>query len=200
MKRVGVSAEGATELEFIKRVIAPYFYENNRAYITPVDMGGNVSIQRAGDEIKKLLRGFDVVTTLYDFYGFKGKGVRTVEMLEEDLMKAAECTSKGLFIPYIQIYEFEALVISDPESLCNQMGSISKTEENEIQAFIDQKGGAEKVNDSKETTPSNRILKLFPQYEKKLHGPPICQKIGMKVLRERCPRFNQWIEKINRGL
>ena len=115
-------------------------------------------------------------------------------------MKAAECQTKNLFIPYIQVYEFEALVLCDPKALCNQMGSHDETEEKEIDAVIKQKGGAEKVNHSELTKPSNRIKNLFPHYNKKLHGPPICQKIGMRGLRERCPRFNQWIEKINSSL
>lgn len=45
--------------------------------------GGNVRIEPLTKEMVKLRQSFDAVTSLVDFYGFRGKGSRTVEELED---------------------------------------------------------------------------------------------------------------------
>lgn len=61
---------------------------------------------------------FDFVTSLVDFYGFRGKGDRTVEELEKHLTERThmqvdhECDPRRVF-PYVQRHEFEGLLFSD---------------------------------------------------------------------------------------
>ncbi len=47
--------------------------------------GGNVSVDSIAREMARLYWSFDIVTSLVDYYGFRGKGARTVEELEECL-------------------------------------------------------------------------------------------------------------------
>lgn len=49
---------------------------------------------------------------LFDFYGFKKKSPNeTQNSLESRLLDVVEQPSKRKFIPYIQMYEFEALLL-----------------------------------------------------------------------------------------
>ena len=89
---MAISVEGPTEEEFVKSVLAPHLQS---ALVTPTAIligrarsgsgGGGVSIERLASEMAGLYYNFDAVTSLVDFYGFRGKGDRTVEELEEHL-------------------------------------------------------------------------------------------------------------------
>ena len=138
-----------------------------------------------------------MVTSLYDFYGFKGRGSRTVDELEAAI--ASNISQSNRFIPYIQKYEFEALVISGPQELSKEMECVRKEDVRKqaaIQKILDDYKGAENINDGYHTCPSRRIKLLFPAYDKKLHGPIICEKIGIETISQACPRFKNWIKKI----
>ena len=45
MIRIAVSVEGATEREFVTRVLVPHFQPSQK-YLTPIDIRGNVSLDR----------------------------------------------------------------------------------------------------------------------------------------------------------
>lgn len=66
----------------------------------------------------------------------------------------------------------------------------------EMQSMVRLAGGAEQVNDDYKTCPSRRLKSLCSSYNKKLHGPVICQQIGLKTICAQCPRFAQWLGKI----
>jgi hypothetical protein len=52
MVRVGISVEGATEERFIKISLTPHLAKKD-IFVTPVSMGGNVSIDRNGRSITR---------------------------------------------------------------------------------------------------------------------------------------------------
>jgi len=52
------------------------------------------------------------------------------------------------------------------------------------------------INDSPESSPSKRILKLIPDYDKSNIGPLIVEKIGLEKLRSECRHFNRWLTQI----
>ena len=62
-----------------------------------------------------------------------------------------------------------------------------------VTTMIDFYALPEDINDNPETVPSKRIFKLFPEYDKVADGPIIAQRIGMEVLRDECPHFNDWV-------
>ncbi len=71
--------EGKTEVEFVKRVLAPALSHGGVA-ATPVSMDGNVSSRdRMAREVANLFRSFDCVTSFVDFYGFRDKADLSVE-------------------------------------------------------------------------------------------------------------------------
>jgi|GEM_PF-3285103 len=69
MVRLGISVEGTTEERFVKMLLVPYM-RKKEIYVTPISIGGNVSIDRIKHELKKISYSFDYVSTFYDFYGF----------------------------------------------------------------------------------------------------------------------------------
>ena len=83
--RVGISVEGQTEEEFVKRILGEHL-RSHGIEPTPVLLGrarsqhggGRVSLDRLVPEICHLVGFFDFVTSFVDFYGFQRKGDRTV--------------------------------------------------------------------------------------------------------------------------
>ena len=128
MIRLAVSVEGRTEEEFVKTVLAGHLREYG---VEPVPIllgrargvsgGGNVSVERLAPEMRDLYRSFNAVTSLVDFYGFRGREDReTVDALEnrlgEALRRAIREYDSRRVIPYIQQHEFESLLFSDVDS------------------------------------------------------------------------------------
>ena len=97
MIRLAVSVEGRTEEEFVKAMLADHL-RGRGVEPTPILIGrarggsggGNVSVERLVPEMRDLYWSFDAVTSLVDFYGFRGRGDReTADELEERLGRAA---------------------------------------------------------------------------------------------------------------
>lgn len=100
------------------------------------------------------------------------------------------------FIPYLQVYEFEALLFSN--------ATIFETEfeRSEIldYEFLQQTLliAPEEINDGLDTAPSKRLEKIIKGYNKVLYGSLLSSEIGLDTIREKCPRFNQWIERLEK--
>ena len=191
MIRIYVSVEGGTEREFCSRVLGPYLTAKD-ASVTAVDMRGNISLERVCSEIRKLIHNCDIITTFYDLYGFRRRDNRTKEELEDALKN--EINNPGRFIPYIQQYEFEALLFSDPDTTSEELGSPDLS--SKLSEIVAEAGHVENINDNFETCPSRRLKGLFPSFDKKLHGPVICERTGIDRIRQNCSGFNKWIESI----
>lgn len=90
MIRLAISVEGQTEEEFVKSVLADHL-RMKEVETTPILLGrargtgdgGNVRVEPLTKGMVVLRQSFDAVTSLVDFYGFRDKGSRAVEELEE---------------------------------------------------------------------------------------------------------------------
>ena len=205
--RLAVSVEGQTEEEFVKQVLAGHLRER-RVEPTPVLLGrargrsggGNVSSVRLVSEMVWLLRFFDAVTSLVDFYGFRGKGGRSVEDLEaylrdEIAKRIGSSRNAGKVVPYVQRHEFEGLLFSNVEVFSKQVDFPSGCRD-ELQDVRKKFTTPEDINDHSQTAPSKRIAKVIPRYKKPLHGPLLAEKIGLDGIRVECPRFNAWVKRL----
>ena len=54
----------------------------------------------------------------------------------------------------------------------------------------------EDINDNSETAPSKRIVKVISQYEKVVYGSLIAMEIGLDAIRAECPRFSDWLTRL----
>lgn len=194
MVRIGISVEGPTEERFVKSVLGPYLF-NKDICITPISMGGDVSVDRVKSELKKIASSFEFVTTLYDFYGFKKKAENeTKKSLEEKIYDNSHDGVKPKLVPYIQMYEFEGILFSCPEAMQRGLNDENAREwcEEVLNEF---EGNPESINNSILTAPSKRLEK-HTDYRKTTHGPNIAKEIGVDTIREKCSGFNEWLNKL----
>jgi len=197
MVRLAISVEGPTEERFIQKVIAPHLQELG-IYATPLLLGkngGDVSVHRIKKDLNRLAHSFDVVTTLYDFYGFRGKDrTENKESLEQKIANCIAAPLRDKVIPYIQMYEFEGILFSSPEIIeSNLLDRGLAGWANDILQQFD--NNPEKINDSPQTAPSKRLLDKT-KYIKTVHGPNIASEIGLDTLRERCSGFGEWLNRL----
>jgi hypothetical protein len=193
MLRIAVSVEGATEREFVTQVLAPYFAQQQK-FLQAIDMRGNVSLDKIKHELQTLLHSFDYITTLYDFYGFKKRENRSIEQLEQAILDCVATERQACFIPYVQQYEFEALLFAAPKVMAEYFFEPDKY--TQIERIVRDCGGPEGINDGFDTCPNRRIKGLFGAFDKKLDGPEICKEIGLAQIRANCPRFDAWLGKL----
>jgi hypothetical protein len=100
------------------------------------------------------------------------------------------------FIPYVQLHEFEALLLVDPDRLIT-MYPDKQIGINRLKKDIGNTN-PEEINESPQTAPSKRIMQHLPDYEgqKAQVGPLVAEEIGMNILRHKCKHFNDWITKL----
>lgn len=208
MIRLAISVEGRTEEEFVKLVLAEHLRAKG-VEPQPVligkhgkgNKGGDVTVKRLASEMATLYWSFDAVTSLVDFYGFRDKDDRSVERLERYLLKKVrarirhrEWVETKVF-PYVQRHEFEGLLFSDVNAFTSVMDAPEESVA-ELRRIRSQFQTPEDIDDGAETAPSKRIARTIAMYRKALHGPLIAETIGLDAIREECPRFNQWVERL----
>lgn len=221
MSRVVVVCEGETEEEFVRDVLAPGFYglglylEPQMVETSPGNRGGALNYDRVKPHLRNVLRqkSAPVVTTLFDLYKldkrFPGYE-RAMEIpdlgsrldllrreLHADVLAAANCPPQR-FIPYIQPYEFEALLFSDVAALAQVHPAWSKKA---IERLIEIRASSESpehINDQPETKPAAHLERELsaPRYSKRTHGPVAAQKIGLAKIEAECAFFAAWLAHI----
>ena len=197
MIRLGVVAEGDTEREFVRSVLADHLRSRN-VEPTPIMMDGNVSVQRLGRHMAKLYHNHNAVTSLVDFYGFQRKGNATIDALEECVGRQVRSRiHKGWderkVIPYVQKHEFEALLFARPQAFAE----IDVPKEGVEQlAAIRSSFAPEDIDDDRETAPSKRIAAIVPGYNKVVGGAVVALAVGLPAMRAACPRFCAWLTRL----
>lgn len=207
MIRLAVAVEGATEREFVKGVLAEHLRVSG-IEATPILLGrargshggGNVSTERLASEMSHLYWKFDAVTSLVDLYGFRDDLSGDPEALQERLFTEIENrigheVNRAKVLPYVQRYEFEALLFSNAGVFADLPG-VSGESVRSLQQMRLQYHTPEDINDDSETAPSKRILRAIPRYRKVVNGPPLTAKIGLTVIRAECPRFGAWLTRL----
>ncbi|MDQ6961023.1 MAG: DUF4276 family protein [Mariprofundaceae bacterium] len=192
MVRLAISVEGLTEEKFIKQLIQPYLAKQN-IDVKAINSHGSLTIAKVRKELNRLAYGFDYVSTLYDFYGFKGKKIgETKAGLEQRIVASVSETQREKIIPYVQMYEFEGLLFSSPEAIESSIGQrgLSKWAANILHQFSD---NPEAINNSEATAPSKRLINEVNMYLKTTHGPNIAKEIGVDGLRASCTGFDNWL-------
>ncbi len=196
MIRLGISVEGKTERNFVSTVLKPHL-EQFGVTVVASPMHGNISLDRVKHELKSFVHGFDHVSTFYDYYKFVRAKGRTVSELETAMLEGLEQSLKSKITPYIQMYEFEALLFAVPDKVTELLRGKEK-QTNLIRDAVKECGSPEAVNKEFDTKPSARLGRIFPGYEnqKDLFGAQILREAGLATVREGCPRFSVWITQL----
>ena len=206
MIRLTISVEGQTEEEFTENVLTPHL-QSRGIHTQPILLGrargnaatgGNVSVERLAIDMAHLSRAFDFVTSFVDYYGFRNRSDKSAEELECLVRKEVEHkigSSASRILPYVQKHEFEALLFSDVDAFSDHVDASPETVRllKDVRSRFDT---PEQINNNRATTPSRRIANVLPRYRKRLDGPIIAENIGLPTIRSACPRFDQWITKL----
>ena len=180
MTRLAISVEGETEEEFVKSVLVhPLRLVDIEC--EPFLLKGNVTVPRLGGEMARLLDGRDFVTSLVDFYGFRDKQSQETPSALETRIAAAIRTNVrqnyelGRAFPYVQQYEFEALLFSDVNAFAG-LPRVSGRTIDDLKAIHAQFPTPEDINDSPDTAPSKRIQRVIPRYKKIIYGNQVAEE------------------------
>lgn len=213
MIRVYVICEGQTEVSFIKNLLQEDFSFRNidlRPALVgkPGRKGGNVNWDRLFLDVRNFLCGDKSAycTTLFDYYGlpedFPGKreghnfsDIADKSHAVKDALNKVLAEKIGndaqRFIPYVQMYEFEGLLFSDPTAFARGIDrhDLSKQLTDIRNSFTT----PEMINDSPNTAPSKRIKNLVAEYDKPRMGLQAASEIGIGKIRQACSLFNSWL-------
>ena len=216
--RLYIIVEGQTEETFVNRILKPHlgnFLVGASALVVTTSRkrgarGGLSDYHKPRNDILRLTKQeknanvrfttmFDLYDLPPDFPGYEDAALRNdpyqrVEDLENAL---ADDISDPRFIPYIQLHEFEALLLSDPGKLEAQFdGSADAIAR--LATMAARFPSPEHINDSSTTAPSKRIIRALPEYEgrKASAGPIVAEKIGLPMMRSKCAHFAEWLGKL----
>ena len=213
--RLNFIVEGQTEETFVNRTLRPHLaglsiwavarrVETSRK-LGFTYRGGLSTYEKARRDIAAWMNEdqnpdarfttmFDLYALPVDFPGLEDAGrtnhpYQRVQTLEGALgMDIAD----PRFVPYIQLHEFEALLLSDPSMLDSQFHGY----EDETRNLVEMASGfdsPELIDDGSDTAPSKRIITEIPEYagRKASAGPIVAGKIGLPTLRSKCGHFAQ---------
>lgn len=115
--------------------------------------------------------------------------------LRDDIRQALD---DPRFIPYIQLHEFEALILADPQQLDWEYMEHDQQIQRIAAMVVDEGGNPELIDDGEMTAPSKRIIAQIPEYagNKATSGPLVAGKIGLPKLRQKCAHFAEWIQRL----
>ena len=225
MSRLLIHVEGQTEEDFVNEVVAPHLYGCGYTKVSARLVGNARQRDRRGgirawsavrkDILRHLKEDMGCLsTTLVDFYALPKTGERawpgraeaaqtafaakaaSVEgaLLADICKEMGDGFEQSRFIPYVMMYEFEGLLFSDTTRFALGIGRPDLSLK--FQAIRDQFATPEEINDSPVTAPSRRIIDLVPGYEKPLMGTLAVLEIGLDAIRQECPFFRAWIERL----
>ena len=215
MKRIIIICEGATEKEFCSKTLVPYFAVKNYLLHPPLIKASHGGIVR-WSELKKQIEMHlktekdAFVTTMIDYYGLYKKHnfpewneaekiidkCKRMDYLEDAMKNDISDRYRNRFVPYIQLHEFEGLLFYDIKIFHQQIPSSDLVGITELVQVFEKFDNPEMINDVKDTSPSHRLVRIINGYNKLVHGNILAEAIGVHRIREKCPRFDRWINKL----
>ncbi|WP_339815340.1 DUF4276 family protein [uncultured Imperialibacter sp.] len=220
MKTIFIVVEGETEERFLRKVAYDHFIVNGihieaQQWLTNRKLGtqgGGGNFDKIENHIKRLASRYQAnsdvfISTMIDLYAFPKQGntiydeeIKPISNAREKVLllerKFSDRIAFRNFIPYIQLHEYESLIMSKPDSLLSFF--TDKTKEIENLTIEVSKMSPEDINETPEGAPSKRIIKHIPLYkrQKTTAGVAATADIGLPFLRQRCPHFDDWITKL----
>lgn len=218
MRRVLVSVEGQTEEIFVRDTLAPHLLDHGVAIQHVIlktkrlaggsaHRGGVSKWSKIEQEIRLLLRDSDAaaITTMYDLYGLPadtpGAGHARGDVDPHHRAAHIETEIQNRFDDsrldaYLQIHEFEAMLFGVPDHVAARAGQPKLARLMTDAANV--AGGPELVDDGPQTTPSKRLVTIWPEFTKTLDGPAIVKAAGLATIRASCPHLDNWIGRLER--
>ena len=222
MLRLLVHVEGQTEESFVNDLLRDHLIHCGYGVVTARLVGnrrlrGNRGGIRSWQAVRKdILRHHKedanaIATTMVDYYGLpqdwpgraeapsKSSASKRAEHVEAALLvdivgDMGPRFDQRRFVPLVVMHEFEALLFSDPDRFAQGVGKPDLAED--FRAIRRAFPSPEEIDDSPINAPSKRIESLFPGYEKPLFGVIAAMEIGLPTIRQQCPHFNNWLNRL----
>ncbi|MCB1020689.1 MAG: DUF4276 family protein [Bryobacterales bacterium] len=196
MSRLLIHVEGHTEENFVNQLLMGYLVRR---------------------EILRHLKEDPscIATTMVDFYGLPQSGEDAwpgrsdaagnqgaevkceivIQAMHRDMVReGGRGFDQRRFVPFVTMHEYEGLLFSDCAAFSRGIG------QREIEAQLFEIRSAfsspEEINDDPSTAPSKRVSRLVRSYQKTLHGPLAAGEIGLDAIREECPSFRRWLDRL----
>ena len=220
MKRIFIVVEGETEERFVRRVLYDTFITKGihleaQQWLTNRKLGvggGGNNFELIEMHLRRLISRYahdkDVfISVMIDLYAFPKqgnsvydadvtrlqKGREKVVLLQKKMEERLGCRN---FIPYVQLHEFETLLLSKPDAL----GRFYTYNAENIEALKLEIDGInpEEINETQQGAPSKRIIRHIPVYEKQKTSAGVitAEAIGLPHIRATCTHFNDWVTKL----
>lgn len=218
MKRLIIVVEGQTEEEFVNKTLGPYLMDKGILSVVAIKIrtsktqkGGLLSYAHYRRDIVNYLKQQQdiILTTFVDFFRLPTnfpsyEECMKLNLVDDKLTCLEQAIAKDIdnqrFIPYIQKHEFEALVFASNDSIEDFIPLLALTTNvAALMAFnniVADYPNPEDINGRPQFAPSKRLEQLFPSYDKVLHGNLIIEDAGIHNLLKKCPRFNDWINRL----
>lgn len=218
--RLYITGEGQTEVNFAKKILDPHLNKYHihviaRSVLTGKSKrrgefrGGLIDYAKAKYDIRTLMKEDNNpecrFTTMFDLYALPENfpGYREARKIDDPYKRVhyledafGEDINDSRFIPYLQLYEFETLIFTNPQKLDREYLEHDKPISNLVEMVGDK--NPELINDGKDTAPSKRILREIPEYDKTTAGISVVQEIGLDTLRQKCKHFDDWIQLLEK--
>ena len=218
--RLHFIVEGQTEETFVNRLLKPhlgerYVWADARCVQTSRRSGvkyrgGFRNYAHPQHDILSWLRedqnddarfttAFDLYRLPSDFPGYGDAQAAADPYEKVRILEAAlrDDIGDSRFLPYLQLHEFETLLLSEPGQLAAHFTDGQARVQNLV-AMAAQIPNPELINECPDTAPSKRIIAEIPEYAgmKPSAGPIVAEKIGLATLRARCRHFGEWIGQL----
>lgn len=221
--RLMIHVEGQTEETFVNEILRPHLYIFGYTRIGARLLGNARQRRRRGgirswdtvrhDILTHLKEDTGcLATTMVDYYGLPAVGPKAwpgrgtaggllsaekASAVEKALLEDIEREMGrgfGRFIPFVIMHEFEGLLFSDCDGFARGIERPELAEK--FRSIRNRFSSPEEINDSKDTHPSKRVADLVPNYTKPLLGGLAILQIGLDPIREQCPHFAEWLERL----
>lgn len=215
MNRIIIICEGQTEQEFCKTLLQRYFSNQNITLQVPLikkTMGGIANWNVLKREIETYLhREKDVlVTTLIDYYGIKDSHgfplwaekqaitdkSQRLDELEAAMLADVDANLRPRFMPYMQLHEFEGLLFSDKQAFYTTFYDNELVDKAYLEQTFANFNNPEMINGGAKTSPSHRLERIISDYEKVVYGCCLAEAIGLDKMRQKSPRFDNWLKRL----
>lgn len=166
-----------------------------------MSLGGGLHWKMIREQATNALAQSHFVTTFVDLYPYGQwnhfkvdsglTGAERARVIESQMSKEL---NNPRFLPYLSVYEVEALVFTDLSQLAAVLDEASLLQFKKLQKSV---GNAlpEEINNRRDTSPNHRLRKI-PKYSKLLTLPQVLERTGIESITAQCPHFCDWIKAL----
>jgi hypothetical protein len=216
--RLNIVVEGQTEEAFVRDLLAPHLMgfgiatavrcvQTGRKRGT-IFRGGVLSYTKLRRDLALWMKEdqardafYSTLVDLYhlpeDFPGHEAASKASDPLHRVAALERSFCEDiahhLGQFIPYIQAYEFEALLFSRPEAFAARFPGRADAAVvlRSVRAGFP---SPEHIDD--DNPPSKRIRSVLPDYDKVADGTILARSIGLATIRLACSHFDEWLRRL----